>query len=388
MTNLAGHDLETVIDAFRRVDDDVPTCFIAYTIKGYGLPFAAHKDNHAGLMTPRAGRSRCGSGMNIRGRGGVGAVGGHPTRRMLMWPRRLRARRSISRSAAASRRRALPVPDRIAAPGGARLSTQEGFGRLLGNIAREHPELADRIVTTSPDVTISTSLGIVGEPPRRLRARRRSVQADPEQRIASPQKWSRLPGGQHIELGIAESNLFTLLAALGLSGPLFGVAAPADRHGLRPVHLPRARCAELRVLPGRAVHPRGDAVGPDARARRRRASVDLHAAHRHRASRRSRRSSRLTSTSSPRSCAGASSTCRTTTAVRCTCGCRPGRSRSREREMTSELARGRARGRVLARRRPGPAPSSPSSPAVRSCPRRSRRIARSSKTFPGPDCWW
>ncbi len=52
MTNLAGHDLETVIDAFRRVDDDVPTCFIAYTIKGYGLPFAAHKDNHAGLMTP------------------------------------------------------------------------------------------------------------------------------------------------------------------------------------------------------------------------------------------------------------------------------------------------------------------------------------------------
>ena len=39
---------------------------------------------------------------------------------------------------------------------------------------------------------------------------------------SSPQKWSLSPDGQHIELGIAESNLFTLLAALGLSGSLFG----------------------------------------------------------------------------------------------------------------------------------------------------------------------
>ena len=52
MTNLGGHDIETVIDALRvRDDGDQPTCFIAYTIKGMGLPFAGHKDNHAGLMT-------------------------------------------------------------------------------------------------------------------------------------------------------------------------------------------------------------------------------------------------------------------------------------------------------------------------------------------------
>src|SRR5689334_3650256 len=50
MTNLAGHDLGSVLDAFHAVTDDQPTCFIAYTIKGYGLPFAGHKDNHAGLM--------------------------------------------------------------------------------------------------------------------------------------------------------------------------------------------------------------------------------------------------------------------------------------------------------------------------------------------------
>ena len=52
MTNLGGHDLVTVRDAFRAVKDDRPTCFIAYTIKGYGLPLAGHKDNHAGLITP------------------------------------------------------------------------------------------------------------------------------------------------------------------------------------------------------------------------------------------------------------------------------------------------------------------------------------------------
>ena len=53
MTNLGGHDIETLIERFRAADaaGDQPTCFIAYTIKGMGLPFAGHKDNHAGLMT-------------------------------------------------------------------------------------------------------------------------------------------------------------------------------------------------------------------------------------------------------------------------------------------------------------------------------------------------
>src|SRR5215813_13456344 len=51
MTNLAGHDMQAVLDAFEGIEDDRPTCFIAYTIKGQGLPFAGHKDNHSGLMT-------------------------------------------------------------------------------------------------------------------------------------------------------------------------------------------------------------------------------------------------------------------------------------------------------------------------------------------------
>ena len=52
MNNLGGHDLPAIIEAFDAIDHDRPVCFIAYTIKGYGLPFAGHKDNHAGLMTP------------------------------------------------------------------------------------------------------------------------------------------------------------------------------------------------------------------------------------------------------------------------------------------------------------------------------------------------
>src|SRR5262250_1914777 len=65
MTNLAGHDLPALLDAFARADTDRPTCFIAYTVKGYALPFQGHKDNHAGLMTP-AQMQTFRAAMNVR----------------------------------------------------------------------------------------------------------------------------------------------------------------------------------------------------------------------------------------------------------------------------------------------------------------------------------
>ena len=52
MNNLGGHDLPSVLEAFHAATSDKPTCFICYTVKGFGLPMAGHKDNHAGLMTP------------------------------------------------------------------------------------------------------------------------------------------------------------------------------------------------------------------------------------------------------------------------------------------------------------------------------------------------
>ena len=102
------------------------------------------------------------------------------------------------------------------------MSTQEGFGRILADLAREGGPLADRIVTTSPDVAVSTNLG--GWVNRRgLFNRHRREDVFSEQKVVSAQRWMMSPQGQHIELGIAENNLFILLAALGLSHSLFGV---------------------------------------------------------------------------------------------------------------------------------------------------------------------
>jgi pyruvate dehydrogenase E1 component len=100
-------------------------------------------------------------------------------------------------------------------------STQAGFGALLNELGRGNSELAERIVTTSPDVTVSTNLG--GWVNRRgLFAREKMADVFKSERIPSTFNWDFSPRGQHIELGIAEMNLFILLSALGLSHTLNG----------------------------------------------------------------------------------------------------------------------------------------------------------------------
>lgn len=219
MTNLAGQDMAAVLEGFASVEDDRPTCFIAYTIKGYGLPFAGHKDNHAGLMNPgqmEAFRASVGirPGEEWEAQAGLGIA-----------PEQLRAvvESSPFYRSPPRRRKAAPVelPDRLPAPGGARMSTQEAFGRILVEVAREGGPLADRIVTASPDVTVSTGLG--GWVNRRgIFAREIVEDVFREQNVVSAQRWRQGPTGQHVELGIAENNLFLCLAALGLSAELVG----------------------------------------------------------------------------------------------------------------------------------------------------------------------
>src|SRR5215469_9212160 len=51
MGNLGGHDIPSILEAFQSIDHDRPVCFLCYTVKGFGLPLAGHKDNHAGLMS-------------------------------------------------------------------------------------------------------------------------------------------------------------------------------------------------------------------------------------------------------------------------------------------------------------------------------------------------
>ena len=219
MTNLGGHCIETILDAFAKAADDTPTCFIAYTVKGYGLPFAGHKDNHAGLMNP-------GQIEGLRDQMGIAAgdewqpwagLGDN-------------ARASVSAFVDASPLNTkvadrvfvdVPVPDRLPVPEGEEQATQTAFGKILLDLAKSGHSLADHIVTTSPDVTVSTNLGAwVNQ--RGLFRRKDMADVFAAARIPSAQKWAGRPAGQHVELGIAESNLFLMLAAAGISAPLFG----------------------------------------------------------------------------------------------------------------------------------------------------------------------
>ena len=220
MTNLGGHDMATVLDAFHAIADDRPTCFIAYTIKGFGLPFAGHKDNHAGLMNLDQMASFRRSMAVAEGAEWERFAGLNIT------PERLAEFLDGVPLAGPTARRhqaePIPVPASLPVPRGERQSTQEAFGRLLGDIAAGDSVLAQRIVTTSPDVTVSTNLGPWVNR-RGIFDRAERADTFREENVVSAQRWGMSPQGQHIELGIAESNLFLLLAALGLSGPLFGV---------------------------------------------------------------------------------------------------------------------------------------------------------------------
>jgi pyruvate dehydrogenase E1 component len=219
MTNLAGHDLPTLLQAFAQVDHDRPVCFICYTIKGFGLPLAGHKDNHAGLMTP-AQMEKLRAEMAIRQ--------GHewdnfegldvPAKNLQAFLDR------IPFAAKGNRRHEAPVydpPNDIALPIAETMSTQQGFGLFLNEVGRQESEFAQRIVTTSPDVTVSTNLGAWVNR-RGLFGPEVKGDTFKDERLPSTFNWAFSPQGQHIELGIAESNLFILLSALGLSHSING----------------------------------------------------------------------------------------------------------------------------------------------------------------------
>ena len=222
MNNLGGHCLQTLTETFNGIDHDRPTALIAYTVKGWGTPLAGHKDNHAGLMTTAQMQSFQ-EQMEVRPDREWERFEGFDASETDMrtfldavpffvgGPRRYRAER-------------IAVPQAVAvSPAAVReeTSTQAAFGRILDTIAKSDSDLASRIVTTSPDVTVSTNLGPWVNR-RRLFARKELADLFRDQRIPSMQKWDFSPRGQHIELGIAEMNLFLLLGAAGLSHSLFG----------------------------------------------------------------------------------------------------------------------------------------------------------------------
>ncbi|MET4606427.1 pyruvate dehydrogenase E1 component [Bradyrhizobium sp. JR4.1] len=218
MSNLGGHDMASMLDAFESIDHDRPVCFIAYTIKGVGLPFQGHKDNHAGLMTV-AQMEKYRDSQNIRP--------GHE------WDRyeglaqssaefdAFLARVPFNQDGRRLTAPVIEVPSQLAFKPAPQMSTQQGFGLVLNEIARGDSELARRIVTTSPDVTVSTNLGPWVNR-RGLFARGEKADLFRSEKIPSTFNWDFSPKGQHLELGIAEMNLFIMLSALGLSHQING----------------------------------------------------------------------------------------------------------------------------------------------------------------------
>jgi pyruvate dehydrogenase E1 component len=219
MNNLGGHDLPSLLEAFHNADNDRPTCFIAYTVKGFGLPMAGHKDNHAGLMTPAQ--------MEVF-RKAMAVRPGHewePFEGLSLPPEQLRSFLDrVPFAAGKARRLSAPpidVPQTLPVVIQPVMATQTGFGALLNEIGRGDGDFAQYIVTTSPDVTVSTNLGPWVNR-RGLFARQAMADTFKSERIPSTFNWEFSPKGQHIELGIAEMNLFIVLSALGLSHSING----------------------------------------------------------------------------------------------------------------------------------------------------------------------
>jgi pyruvate dehydrogenase E1 component len=219
MNNLGGHDLPAVLDAFHAVRGDRPTCFICYTIKGFGLPFAGHKDNHAGLMTP-AQVATLQQAMDIRPGHEWDRFEGlsHAPAELEAFLARVLFAQGGSRRLTAPQ---IPAPAELPVTIQPMMATQTGFGAILNEIGRGDDAFAQRIVTTSPDVTVSTNLGPWVNR-RGIFGREAMADTFKSERIPSTFTWEFSPKGQHIELGIAEMNLFILLSALGLSHSING----------------------------------------------------------------------------------------------------------------------------------------------------------------------
>jgi len=212
VTDLAGHDFETLLDVFAACDAerDRPSVVFAYTVKGWGLPIAGHPRNHSALLTPgQVDRLRAESGLTPA----TEWDRLDPATAAGQWARG-RAEHLARPPAAPAPVAAVPASSGLRA--GSSTSTQEAFGRILVQLSRL-PEVAPYLVTAAPDVATSTNLaGFIN---------RMGVFSPRARRAWSPDpvlKWAEGPEGQHIELGISEMNLFLLLGQLGLAGDLSG----------------------------------------------------------------------------------------------------------------------------------------------------------------------
>lgn len=207
--NLGGHDLGLLVEKFRECDAvrDRPSVIFAYTIKGWSLPMAGDPLNHAALLTEEQID-------DFRAELGLDAATEWdrfpPDSAAGRWCRKVGD--EINNEAPIPRPE-LHVPAGVARfSDTASLSSQEAFGRILTGFA-DVPDIRPRLVTTSPDVSISTNLGGIINKLGVFSPDERDDHGGAERLL----RWAPSPSGHHIELGISEMNLFLLLGQLGLA---------------------------------------------------------------------------------------------------------------------------------------------------------------------------
>jgi pyruvate dehydrogenase E1 component len=212
--NLGGHDLDALGDAITAIDDTRPTVIFAYTVKGYGLASEGHPQNHSSLLTDE---------QMVQLAGSVGASMDEPWTRfpddsdaaVLCASVAERLRREGPPSTPVA-----PIPTDIGRTPSGTATTQAALGRALLDLTRSAPDAARRVVTLCPDVSSSTNLGGWVNKVGVWAARERVdwFADDPETIL----HWRERPSGQHLELGIAETNLVGLLGELGATWSRWG----------------------------------------------------------------------------------------------------------------------------------------------------------------------
>lgn len=223
--NLGGHDLRKLNAAFKEIDNTRPTVIIAYTIKGYGLPSEGHPQNHSSMLSAQ-------QIIDLAAKIGV-----DPESPWQRFPTGSQAELLCHRAAERLRREmpvGTPAPtmplDLGRTPRGT-ATTQAALGRTLLDLSRASPEVGKRIVTLSPDVSSSTNLGgWVNKAGVWAATDQIDWFADDPDTVLH---WRESPTGQHIELGIAETNLVGLMAELGATWsrwgqPLFPIGVMYD----------------------------------------------------------------------------------------------------------------------------------------------------------------
>lgn len=212
--NLGGHDLGALRAAYAQIDDTRPTVIIAYTIKGHRLPTQGHPQNHSSLLAieqyeqfaTELGMDPTSPWQRFDADSAPGALCATAAERLRREPVTL------------SPPPAVPV-DTGRTPSGTS-STQAALGRVLLDLSRQAPDAAKRVVTVSPDVSSTTNLAGwlnkvgVWSP----NERRNWFDDDPE----TIMHWRERPTGQHMELGIAETNLVGLIGELGATWSRWG----------------------------------------------------------------------------------------------------------------------------------------------------------------------